>query len=262
MTSSTTTDDSNILSLIPPPARSNFVIFVTSWWVPLSLVLSPFFLSFFICLTCRGGSCHRAKRLLPNRNHVKIRWVSWSLECGSHSRLLLNETRHQQPIAHNALCHTVTTYSTASFAQFATSVDETLLHLTLWPLWLTSSSSSRSTWQISAHSRVNNSNNNNDHNQYYYEKETHEQGEARGTAILACGLLTKMGFRGRVSVAGINSGTTNSIICIQKLTKGVGEIQCIPDPVTHSPIVPSTVSFLEPRCTGDQESAFIAEIWW
>ena len=66
-----------------------------------------------------------------------------------------------------------------------------------------------------------------------------------GVSILACGLLAKMGFRGRASVASID----------------LGKIQCISDPATHLPIVPSVVSFLEPRCTGDQESAFIAEIW-
>jgi molecular chaperone DnaK len=58
--------------------------------------------------------------------------------------------------------------------------------------------------------------------------------------------MAKMGFRGRASVAGIDLGTTNSVICVQKLEKGVGEIECIPDPRTNSPIIPSAVSFLEP----------------
>ena len=54
-----------------------------------------------------------------------------------------------------------------------------------------------------------------------------------------------MGFRGRATVAGIDLGTTNSVICVQKPDKGVGEIECIPDPSNNSPIVPSVVSFLE-----------------
>jgi molecular chaperone DnaK (HSP70) len=66
-----------------------------------------------------------------------------------------------------------------------------------------------------------------------------------GVAVLCCGLMAKQGFRGRASVAGIDLGTTNSVICVQKLTKGVGEIQCIPDPVTKSVIIPSVVSFLD-----------------
>ena len=54
-----------------------------------------------------------------------------------------------------------------------------------------------------------------------------------------------MGFRGRASVAGIDLGTTNSVICVQAPAKGVGTIDCIPDPATGSPIVPSVVSFLD-----------------
>lgn len=65
-------------------------------------------------------------------------------------------------------------------------------------------------------------------------------------AILVCGVMAKMGFRGRASVAGIDLGTTNSVICVQQLDKGVGKIDCIPDPQSESPIVPSVVSFLEP----------------
>ena len=67
-----------------------------------------------------------------------------------------------------------------------------------------------------------------------------------GVAVLACGVMAKMGFRGRASVAGIDLGTTNSVICVQSPAKGVGDIQCVPDPFTKSPIVPSVVSFLEP----------------
>jgi molecular chaperone DnaK (HSP70) len=67
-----------------------------------------------------------------------------------------------------------------------------------------------------------------------------------GLAILVCGVMAKMGFRGRASVAGIDLGTTNSVICVQKPDKGVGVIECIPDPSTNSPIIPSVVSFLEP----------------
>ena len=66
-----------------------------------------------------------------------------------------------------------------------------------------------------------------------------------GLAILVCGCMAKMGFRGRAAVAGIDLGTTNSVICVQAPSKTVGEIQCIPDPLTNSPIIPSVVSFLE-----------------
>jgi molecular chaperone DnaK (HSP70) len=66
-----------------------------------------------------------------------------------------------------------------------------------------------------------------------------------GLAILICGCMAKMGFRGRASVAGIDLGTTNSVICVQAPAKGVGHIDCIIDPVSGSPIVPSVVSFLE-----------------
>ena len=68
---------------------------------------------------------------------------------------------------------------------------------------------------------------------------------AIGLAILGFGVMAKMGFRGRASVAGIDLGTTNSVICVQAPAKGVGTIDCIPDPATASPIVPSVVSFLD-----------------
>lgn len=58
--------------------------------------------------------------------------------------------------------------------------------------------------------------------------------------------MAKMGFRGRASVAGIDLGTTNSVICVQAPAKGVGEIECIRDPISNSSIIPSVVSFLEP----------------
>lgn len=67
-----------------------------------------------------------------------------------------------------------------------------------------------------------------------------------GVAILVCAVMAKMGFRGRASVAGIDLGTTNSVICVQKLDKGLGKIECIPDE-TDNVIVPSVVSFI-----GDQ----------
>lgn len=67
-----------------------------------------------------------------------------------------------------------------------------------------------------------------------------------GILILGCGLMAKMGFRGRASVAGIDLGTTNSVICVQSQAKGLGKIECIADPKTQSPIIPSVVSFLEP----------------
>lgn len=67
-----------------------------------------------------------------------------------------------------------------------------------------------------------------------------------GVAILVCAVMAKMGFRGRASVAGIDLGTTNSVICVQKLEKGLGEIECIPDE-TNNVIIPSVVAF-----AGDQ----------
>ena len=66
-----------------------------------------------------------------------------------------------------------------------------------------------------------------------------------GLAILVGAVMAKMGFRGRATVAGIDLGTTNSVICVQAPAKGVGQIDCIPDPATGSPIIPSVVSFLE-----------------
>jgi len=66
-----------------------------------------------------------------------------------------------------------------------------------------------------------------------------------GVTVLIFILMGHMGFRGRVSVAGIDLGTTNSVICIQALSKTVGEIECIKDPFNGSPIIPSVVSFLE-----------------
>lgn len=58
-----------------------------------------------------------------------------------------------------------------------------------------------------------------------------------GVAILVCAVMAQQGFRGRATVAGIDLGTTNSVICVQAPSKGVGEIDCIRDPMTGSPIV-------------------------
>jgi len=68
-----------------------------------------------------------------------------------------------------------------------------------------------------------------------------------GILVLAVALMVKMGFRGRASVAGIDLGTTNSVICVQQQSTGTNDlvIDCIPDPVTGSPVIPSVVSFLE-----------------
>lgn len=69
-----------------------------------------------------------------------------------------------------------------------------------------------------------------------------------GIAVLAFALMVKMGFRGRATVAGIDLGTTNSVICVQQQSTGADDlvIDCIPDPATGTPVVPSVVSFLEP----------------
>ena len=48
-----------------------------------------------------------------------------------------------------------------------------------------------------------------------------------GVAILVCAIMAKMGFRGRAEVAGIDLGTTNSVICVQQPSKGVGIIECM-----------------------------------
>ena len=69
-------------------------------------------------------------------------------------------------------------------------------------------------------------------------------------AVLAFAVMAKMGFRGRADVAGIDLGTTNSVVCVQSPLEsagqgGVGKIECIPDPANGSPIVPSVVSFLD-----------------
>ena len=66
-----------------------------------------------------------------------------------------------------------------------------------------------------------------------------------GVVIFAFVIMAKMGFRGRATTAGIDLGTTNSVICIQAPSKGVGTIDCIRDPATNSPVVPSVVSFLD-----------------
>ncbi|KAL3807163.1 hypothetical protein ACHAXA_011364 [Cyclostephanos tholiformis] len=68
-----------------------------------------------------------------------------------------------------------------------------------------------------------------------------------GVVVLAIGVMARMGFRGRSTVAGIDLGTTNSVVCVQsqKSSAGVGEIICVSDPATNSPVVPSVVSFLD-----------------
>jgi len=68
-----------------------------------------------------------------------------------------------------------------------------------------------------------------------------------GVAILAFGVLAKLGFRGRASIAGIDLGTTNSVICVQQQSAAANDlrIDCVPDPKTGSPVIPSVVSFLE-----------------
>ena len=38
--------------------------------------------------------------------------------------------------------------------------------------------------------------------------------------VIACGITAKMGFRGRATTAGIDLGTTNSVICVQQQSKG------------------------------------------
>jgi molecular chaperone DnaK (HSP70) len=68
-----------------------------------------------------------------------------------------------------------------------------------------------------------------------------------GIIVLGCAIVAKMGWRGRSAVAGIDLGTTNSVICVQQQSKGVGKIQCIPDPFNGSPIIPSVVSITDPH---------------
>lgn len=68
-----------------------------------------------------------------------------------------------------------------------------------------------------------------------------------GVTILICGVLAKLGFRGRATVVGIDLGTTNSVICVQAQSTGTMRmvIDCIADPATGSPVIPSVVSFLD-----------------
>lgn len=68
-----------------------------------------------------------------------------------------------------------------------------------------------------------------------------------GVAVLVVSVMAQKGFRGRAFVAGIDLGTTNSVICVQAPSKSVGAIDCIIDPNSGSPIIPSVVSFLEPH---------------
>lgn len=58
-----------------------------------------------------------------------------------------------------------------------------------------------------------------------------------GVGILVFAVMAQQGFRGRASVAGIDLGTTNSVICVQSPSKGVGEIECISDPDSGSAII-------------------------
>lgn len=71
--------------------------------------------------------------------------------------------------------------------------------------------------------------------------------------ILGVAVMGKMGFRGRPTVAGIDLGTTNSVICVQQQQAEV-VIDCIRDPRTNSPIIPSVVSFL-PRPQSSTKSS-------
>uniref|UniRef100_A0A7S4EN10 Uncharacterized protein n=1 Tax=Pseudo-nitzschia australis TaxID=44445 RepID=A0A7S4EN10_9STRA len=66
-----------------------------------------------------------------------------------------------------------------------------------------------------------------------------------GVAVLVMAVMAQRGFRGRASVAGIDLGTTNSVICVQRPSKGVGVIDCVKDPLTNSPIIPSVVSIYD-----------------
>lgn len=68
-----------------------------------------------------------------------------------------------------------------------------------------------------------------------------------GVGVLIFAVMAQRGFRGRASVAGIDLGTTNSVICVQAQSKAVGDIDCIEDPETGSPIIPSVVAFLQPH---------------
>ena len=67
-----------------------------------------------------------------------------------------------------------------------------------------------------------------------------------GVSVLVMAVMAQMGFRGRASVAGIDLGTTNSVICVQRPAKGVGIIDCVEDPLNGSPIIPSVVSVYDP----------------
>jgi hypothetical protein len=60
-----------------------------------------------------------------------------------------------------------------------------------------------------------------------------------GVGVLVCAVMAQRGFRGRASVAGIDLGTTNSVICVQAPSKSVGDIDCITDPVSGSNIIVS-----------------------
>lgn len=66
-----------------------------------------------------------------------------------------------------------------------------------------------------------------------------------GVIVLGVVIMAQQGFRGRANTVGIDLGTTNSVVCVQAPAKGVGQIDCIPDPATGSAIIPSVVSFLD-----------------
>ena len=66
-----------------------------------------------------------------------------------------------------------------------------------------------------------------------------------GVLVLGVVIMAQQGFRGRAHTVGIDLGTTNSVVCVQAPAKGVGQIDCIPDPATGSAVIPSVVSFLD-----------------
>ena len=68
-------------------------------------------------------------------------------------------------------------------------------------------------------------------------------------SVAACAFLAATGFRGRVTIIGVDLGTTYSVVCVRGKQGGIGEVEVILDEDTFdgvpSPIVPSVVSFTD-----------------
>ncbi len=61
--------------------------------------------------------------------------------------------------------------------------------------------------------------------------------------VVLCAVFASLGFRGRISVVGIDLGTTYSVIGVKHPQTGV--VHIISDPGSDTPLIPSVVAYLE-----------------